>query len=146
MTPLFDRFNAKVDRRGPDDCWAWTGHISGIHTAGAGSPLIKPRRIAWMQAYGSIPPDAVSQRYSCTVTTCCNPAHLTHGADVRLPNRCVGHQGWPNGMTKLTEDNVRTIRSRVAAGERQGKVGADFGITQSNVSNICGGHTWRHIP
>jgi len=43
---------------------------------------------------------------------------------------------------KLTEAKVSEIRRRVRAGEFQRIVARDFGVTQSNVSQICGGVRW----
>lgn len=147
MIPLFDRFNAKVDRSaGPNGCWPYTGHRSGIHLAGTGSRLVKPQRIAWMQANGPIPEPGIpiGRLPSCT-PTCCNPTHLTYGVYVSF-TLCGGDtRGWKNGMSKLTDDDVRAIRSRCAAGELQRLVGADFGIKQAQVSHICLLRSWRHI-
>ena len=46
---------------------------------------------------------------------------------------------------KLTADNVREIRHRIAAGEREKDVAPDFGISPGNVNHIIRGETWPHV-
>lgn len=47
---------------------------------------------------------------------------------------------------KLTSELVAQIRRRVAEGESQYTVAAQFGVAQSNVSLIVSRRTWRHAP
>lgn len=61
---------------------------------------------------------------------------------MRLDGQCKGAEV---ASAKLTDDAVRLIRARVEAGERQHKVAADFGISQSNVSFIVKRQTWGHV-
>lgn len=50
---------------------------------------------------------------------------------------CIERRG------KLTWAQVREVRRRVAAGESQRSVALSVGVTQSNVSRIVAGQTWR---
>lgn len=45
----------------------------------------------------------------------------------------------------LNDETVQEIRRRYAAGCSQSKIAAAFGTTQTNVSFICTGKTWRHV-
>ena len=47
--------------------------------------------------------------------------------------------------TFITEECVRTIRSRVASGEQQRAVARDMGLGDSLVSNIVRRKTWRNV-
>lgn len=82
------KFWAKVDRRGPDDCWPWTktttDHGYGyVRVNGAGRPT---HRVAYEYAVGPIPPglelDHRCHTPDCTLgeqcphRRCCNPRHL----------------------------------------------------------------------
>lgn len=50
-----------------------------------------------------------------------------------------------NKIKKVTEDDVRSIRARRAAGESRRAVAEAFGITESNVKTITSRTTWRHV-
>lgn len=66
-----------IDKRGPDECWPWTG---GLHTAGYGSLSVNRRpayahRLMWEMANGPIPVGLMID-HTCRVRSCVNPAHL----------------------------------------------------------------------
>lgn len=78
------RFWAKVDKRGPEECWPWMGATSTAkgHTYGVwqySGLNWKAHRIAYTLAVGPIPDeftiDHVKAR-GCTMKLCCNPSHL----------------------------------------------------------------------
>jgi len=48
----------------------------------------------------------------------------------------------PGDFPKLTSDDVRRIRARVAAGETQAAVACDMGTQQSTVGKIVRGERW----
>lgn len=54
-------------------------------------------------------------------------------------------RGTAHGNARLTDDGVRTIRRRRAAGERLGRIAADFGITATTVSLIARRKAWKHV-
>lgn len=72
-----DRFWAKVDRRGDDECWPWLGAISTQGYGRAGKRGYA-HRLAYELAVGSIP-DELEIRHACDNPPCCNPAHLSVG-------------------------------------------------------------------
>lgn len=76
---LEERFWAKVDRRGPDDCWLWTGSVMGT---GYGNIKVNARvgntyahRLAYELHKGHIPPE-MTVDHSCFNRRCVNPEHL----------------------------------------------------------------------
>lgn len=104
-----------------------------------------PREII-RRRHGNI--DGLVSRHTCDNKWCINPSHLligtpadnTHDRDIRgRNNSCKGTQ---HGMCKLTEDEIREIRS---SSEVQWKVGKRFGISQPNVSMIKTGRNWKHL-
>lgn len=46
---------------------------------------------------------------------------------------------------KLTLDDVRTIRARLAAGESVRSVATDFPVSEGHISNIKAGRTHQHV-
>lgn len=54
-------------------------------------------------------------------------------------------RGERHGMTKLTEDDVREIRRRAAAGEKRELIAQTFGLCLSSVGNIIRRDTWAHV-
>lgn len=75
-------FWARVDRKGPDECWLWLGKMRGDKKYGTvrlqGSTWMV-HRIAYHIAVGPVPDgmtlDHVWAR-GCRSKLCCNPAHL----------------------------------------------------------------------
>jgi hypothetical protein len=54
-----------------------------------------------------------------------------------------GERQW---LAKLTENEVRQIRAKYAAGGvSQGELGHQFGVTQTVVGDILRGQSWRHV-
>jgi hypothetical protein len=87
-----ERFWKNVDKRGPNECWPWTG---AIHPSGHGSigvskgdraelglrpdlGTITVHRLAWILAYGPIP-EGKLVRHKCDIPNCCNHEHLELG-------------------------------------------------------------------
>jgi hypothetical protein len=134
-----DRFNAKVDRRGPDDCWPWTGACTngyGSFRPGGEAPAVSAHSFAKFLDTGvACPPDMQAQ-HTCKTpesSLCCNPAHVIYAAPgiTRTP-------GPP--ARKVTDAQAREIIRRCAAGETQRAVAADYGVTQPFVSNLVTAH------
>lgn len=82
LPPLADRFWARVERRGDDECWPWQACILrgyGRFYAGAeaGKPngLVQAHRFAYELVIGPIPEGLVID-HLCSNTRCMNPRHL----------------------------------------------------------------------
>lgn len=60
------------------------------------------------------------------------------------PWRAAG-KGSAHRNAKLTEEKVREIRRRAAAGERVMDLAAEFKISAPAVSSIVNRRTWRHV-
>nr|WP_274615889.1 HNH endonuclease signature motif containing protein [Sphingomonas sp. ACRSK] len=60
-------------------------------------------------------------------------------------NHATTTQGEAHPHAKLTEDNIIDIIGRLATGESQRSIGAAFGVSQSQISNIKTGARWAHV-
>jgi hypothetical protein len=78
---LADRFAAKVDVRGPDECWEWTGYRCprGYGTLWVAGKNKKAHRVALEIALGRPIAPALGALHTCDNPPCCNPAHLYEG-------------------------------------------------------------------
>lgn len=79
--PLEERFWSKVDKRGPDDCWLWTGALNGsmgygtIQRGGRGEGQVRAHRLSWELAHGPIPEGLIID-HLCRTPRCVNPGHM----------------------------------------------------------------------
>lgn len=62
---------------------------------------------------------------------------------------CTRHgrrpRGSSHGNAKLTEADVRVIKRRLAAGDRQQDIADDLGVSKSAIGWIARGQTWAHV-
>lgn len=54
-------------------------------------------------------------------------------------------RGSRHGKAVNTEEGIREIRRRSAAGQTGRQIARDLGLTATNVSQILCGHIWRHV-
>ena len=143
-----DRFWTKVDRSGgPDACWEWMGARApwGYGNAWISGVSRSAHRAAWEAVHGPIS-DGLWVLHRCDNPPCCNPAHLFLGtqADNMRDAARKGRVGVHN--KKITEDDVRVIRSRVAAGgEFHRVIAADYGISLGQVGKIARRQIWAWV-
>lgn len=79
---FLERFWAKIDVRGPDECWEWT---ATRHYKGYGefrivtSRSAKAHGVAWILANTRDIPAGMVVCHRCDNPPCCNPGHLFLG-------------------------------------------------------------------
>lgn len=156
---LADRFWAKVEKRGPDDCWKWTGSKDprsyGRFKVDSGPKLA--HRVTYELTHGPIPHkdlegNRVCVLHRCDTPPCCNPGHLrtgTHAENMaesasRGRARNAGKRGEGVGTAKLTTGQVLNLRQQ-AQHKSQRALAAEFGISQASVWAIVNRKTWSHV-
>lgn len=145
-----DRFWSKVDIRGDDDCWEWTGHR---HQRGYGifwfqGKNVRANRYALIFS-GSEPPSPQHiSLHSCDNPPCCNPRHLRWGYNV--DNRAdhdlrrgplTGENSYTAVITTEQADSI--LKGRIN-GENSASLSKRLGLPKTLVDNIYSGRTWRH--
>ncbi len=161
--PIAERFWPKVDKRGPNDCWLWTGsfrYAYGRISVGAHG-AISAHRASWEIHNGPIPP-GMFVCHRCDVPACVNPSHLFVGTHIDNEtdkdakgrrSRGARHSasmaglmpcGVDNHKSKLTPAKVQTIRllARHTAMSRA-EIASMFGVTKENVVFVVARTTWR---
>lgn len=154
-----DRFWAKVDQRGPTECWDWAASVNPRYgygqfqvkrPNGKWAP-IQASRMAYFLTTGELPR---AVRHTCDRPPCCNPAHLVGGsmaensADMVARDRGRGapRPGERNPMAYLTIREVRQIRALAATGIiTQREIAMRYGTSLDNVKAIVQRRTWKHV-
>jgi hypothetical protein len=148
------KFWSKVDIREKHECWEWRGAINtygygNLHVKGKNGPA-RAHRIAYHLAAPAESIEGRVIRHRCDNRKCCNPHHLKPGThsdnamDAVHRGRAGGFQtkGEANGQAKLTEAQVRAIRSDT---RMQKDIAAEYGISKALMSGIINRKYWKHI-
>jgi hypothetical protein len=149
--PTLERLLSKTDTS-PDGCWLWRGGTNGRGYGVMG--LNDPRRMAYVHrvmyeiAKGPIV-DGYEVAHTCDVRNCVRPSHLvlmTHAGNVAdMVSKGRSARGASRRNTRLTEDAVRAIRLRAAAGERRVELAAEFGVSVAAVDLIVTRKRWVYL-
>lgn len=165
MDPV-ERYLAKVDRRGPDECWPWTAarFDKGYGAFRLGNGQLKAHRFGYEAFVGPIG-DGLYVCHTCDNPPCQNPKHWflgthrdnahdreakgrgNHGeGPLRRPLPRPGRaRGERHGRSPLTASQVREIRALYASGLSQDAIAARFPISQRAVSKIVLRQSWDHV-
>jgi len=141
-------------------CWEWTGAKAG---AGYGHVVIDGKfyythRLAafvWLDFDLRSPLLVCHNCPSGDNRRCFNPAHLFIGTQTDNLRDCVAkgrhkparypQPGEMNPRAKLTEEEVRGIKRRLADGGRTTELAREFQVVPSVISNIKYGRRWKHV-
>ncbi len=146
---LRERFDAKWMPEPYSGCWLWTGAIgsTGYGQLKIGHRAVTASRVSWELHRGEIP-DNLCVLHHCDTRPCVNPDHLYLG-DVAQNNKDARDRGqWypllgeKHGMSKLTEDDVLSIR---ASSETPTILSKRFNISTLTIWEIRTRKKWKHI-
>lgn len=142
---VIKRFWAKVDKRGPDDCWNWTAgkYERGYGCFWNGIEYIRAHRFSWEIHKGRIPEEELVC-HRCDNPSCVNPAHLFLGSHIDNMMDSV-HKGRQRDQ-KLTMKEAREVRRLHATYQyTQTRLGKMFDISHQGVSRIINNHTYKEF-
>ncbi len=147
-----ERFMASFSPEPNTGCWLWTG---SYFDTGYGRCTVngKSRRAHRVSAvlHGVIGGDD-NALHACDNRACVNPDHLFAGtladnnADMMRKGRHRATTGSRNHNSKLTEEQVRSMRALYAAGATQYEVAARFNVSQTVAGDAIAGRQWAHVP
>ena len=153
-----ERFAAQYIPEPNSGCWLWTSHTSdgyGRIRIGGGK-VAGAHRYAWICENGEIPQGKMIC-HRCDNPACVNPDHLFLGtaSDNMADASRKGRMNWKPGevralpqgeshhAAKLTEADVRQIRSSKATGKSLAPL---YGVTEVTISRIRRRLIWRSVP
>jgi hypothetical protein len=136
-------FWARVSRDNPSACWNWLGARS--QPGGYGNLSFNGRPwSAHRLAYKLANPEwdeRLHVLHKCDNPACCNPSHLFLGTDAdNIADKVA--KGRNRDRRKLTEQQVKEIR---ASTELIASLALKFGVTQSTISMVRTGKSWRWV-
>ena len=167
-----DRLNEKVKAKFWSNvqkscgCWEWQGYCDkcGYGRLRAGDKrLVGVHRLSWEMHFGIIP-EGMCVCHHCDNPKCVRPEHLfvgTHDdnmADMvrkkrchcgdshyfhRHPEKIPDRSGTKNGRSKLTEKDVREIRS--LSHLKRLELARRYGVSQAAISFVILRETWKDV-
>lgn len=153
---IADRFWEKVDSSGgPEACWPWKDAPDrwGYGCFRIGSRKTHAHRVAYALTFGPLPRTSDGKStlacHACDNPICCNPAHIFPGsnedniADRHKKGR--DSRGERHPRARVTDDSVRDIRQRHAAGATLMSIAVLYGVSHGTVSSIVARRTWKHV-
>jgi len=126
-------------------CWIWAGSIKGPYGLYQKSYA---HRVSYSIFKGGIPA-GLSVLHRCDQTLCVNPEHLFLGTqqdnitDAQAKGRLA--RGSKQGLSKLTDADVRCILWSRRLGMTQTALAKRFGVCQATIYEILSGKNWTHI-
>lgn len=125
----------------PTGCWEWAGYRDSDGYGQLGRNTKAHRRM-YELAIGPIPAGLLIL-HACDNPPCVQPEHLfagtkrDNGIDMAAKGRAA--------LARLSIDQVRVIRARVAAGEVQRRIAREYGVRPNTICDIVNRRTFKAL-
>lgn len=131
-------------------CWDWVGSASnGYGELRFGTRLVKATHISHRIYIGPVQ-RGLMVRHRCDRPICVQPQHLILGTQVDNMGDAAERARMPRGLShhngRLTDDDVREIRQRWAAGQTRDVIAAAFDISDQTAYCIGTRRKRVHVP
>lgn len=146
---LEERFRHAGHRVTESGCHEWTRakNSRGYGNLSDGKRTRSAHRVAWELANGRPVPHGLEIRHTCDNRACVNPDHLIIGTHKQnMEDRSIRgrYRGEQSPTAKLTEDDVREIRSRLV-GVTVAELARTYGVAQRTMWAVVSGRSWKHV-
>lgn len=142
-----DYFWARVEKKGPDECWPWTGPTDrdGYGTFIYGGVNFRANR-ALLLLFGREAKRGEHAAHMCGNPWCCNPDHVIACSPAENISHKKIHgtenEGERNHFSRLTESQVLLIRADTRS---QAEIASDYGVSAGHVVAIQRRKAWKHV-
>jgi hypothetical protein len=144
--PIDSRFWAKVNKKGPEDCWEWK---ASKRSKGYGQLTVNGERWSahrFSYKLNVSDPGKYCVCHKCDNPGCVNPNHLFLGTSLENTTDMIAKGRKPLGenhnSSKLTNRDIYDIRKSAL---KQSELAKIYGMDQSQISNIINHKQWKHI-
>ena len=151
---ILDRIYSRSEYELNSGCLLWTGATTnaGYGKISVRGTLQLAHRVVCEATHGAIGGGHYAC-HRCDTPSCVNPAHLFPATptenyrDMRKKGRVrvACHAGQNNPKARLNEEQVREIKLSLLGGEGVAAVARRMGISNSLVSDISLGRSWRSV-
>ena len=141
---------AKYTDESKDGCWNWHGYTNpeGYALTTRNGKTVQGHRLAFAYWICPIPAGGVIA-HRCDNPGCVRPSHLFLTDNVgNLRDRDLkgrNARGVRQGRSKLTDDDVRIIRSIPKVRGSGIRLAARFGVTATTISRVVKHRQWKHV-
>lgn len=150
---LDERFRDKVSVKSLEECWEWQGsrNARGYGQISMGGRNGRPElahRVS-LALTGVNVPRGLGVLHHCDNPPCVNPRHLYVGDQKQNAKDAIERGQFLVGSrapsARLTEDQVREIKSLIASGFTDRQIAEDLPVSRSSINKIRKGAMWKHV-
>lgn len=131
----------------PERCWVWQAstYSNGYGRIWVDGAVRLAHRVVWKLIHGYYSDLLIL--HACDVRACCNPKHLREGTHVENTQDAMNRHRFslPPIVAKVTEDQVREIRTLRDAGMSLRSIAQLYNIGFSTAGAIYHRQTWKHV-